>query len=310
LTDAVAVAGAGLTGASWAGLFAAHGLAVRLYDIRPAALDPAVAQAAAAARFLVDHGLADATVAAGGLAALTAEPDPAAAFDGVALVQECVVEDLETKRAVFTAADALAPPDALLATSSSGLSITAIQKAASAPQRCLAAHPYNPPHLVPLVELAPGERTSAETMARAFAFYRRVGKEPVVVRGDVPGYIANRLSAALWREAVELVRSGVASVAEVDRAVCEGPGLRWAVMGPHLLYHLGGGAGGIQGHLRHLSGVKESMLRDLATWTEFPPDTADALAAGLTEEVTGRSLEQLVAERDEALAAVVQARRR
>ena len=267
-------------------------------------------QAAAAARFLVDHGLADATTAQSGLAALVAEPDAAAAFDGVALVQECVVEDLEAKRAVFATADSLAPSDALLATSSSGLSITAIQRAASAPQRCLAAHPYNPPHLVPLVELAPGEQTSAETMARGLAFYRRVGKQPVLVHGDLPGYIANRLSAALWREAVELVRSGVASVADVDRAVCDGPGLRWSVMGPHLLYHLGGGAGGIRGHLRHLAGVKESMLRDLATWTEFPPDTADALAAGLTEEVAGRSLEQLVAERDEALAAVVLARRR
>jgi 3-hydroxyacyl-CoA dehydrogenase len=106
------------------------------------------------------------------------------------------------------------------------------------------------------------------------------------------------------------VRSGAASVAEVDQAVCDGPGLRWAVMGPHLLYHLGGGAGGIRGHLRHLAGAKEGMLRDLATWTEFPPDTADALAAGLAEEVAGRSLEQLVAERDEALAAIVQVRRR
>ena len=310
MTDAVAVAGAGLTGASWAGLFAAHGLAVRLYDIRPAVLDAALVRAATAARFLVDHGLADATTAQNGLAALVAEPDAAAAFDGAALVQECVIEDLEAKRAVFATADLLAPSDALLATSSSGLSITAIQRAASAPQRCLAAHPYNPPHLVPLVELAPGEQTSAETMARGLAFYRRVGKQPVLVSGDLPGYIANRLSVALWREAVELVRSGVASVADVDRAVCDGPGLRWSVMGPHLLYHLGGGAGGIREHLRHLAGVKESMLRDLATWTEFPPGTADALAAGLTEEVAGRSLEQLVAERDEALAAVVLARRR
>ena len=195
--------------------------------------------------------LADAAAAESGLAALTAEPDAAAAFAGVALVQECVTEDLETKRSrVHGIADSLAPSDALLATSSSGLSITAIQQAASAPQRCLAAHPYNPPHLVPLVELAPGEHTSAETMARGLAFYQRVGKEPVLVRGDLPGYIANRLSTALWREAVELVRSGAASVTDVDRAVCDGPGLRWSVMGPHLLYHMGGGAGGIRGHLR------------------------------------------------------------
>ena len=117
-----------------------------------------------------------------------------------------------------------------------------------------------------------------------------MGKTPVVVHRDVPGYIGNRLSAALWREAVELVRSGVATVDEVDSAVRNGPGLRWAVMGPHLLYHLGGGAGGIRGHVEHLAGVKEGMLRDLATWTTFPDDTADLLEAGLAEETAGRSM--------------------
>ena len=303
------MAGAGLTGASWAGLFAAAGLTVRLYDIDAQRLTPALAQARSAAGFLADHGLAAAVALDQGLPGLSAAADPAEAFSGVALVQECVPEDLAMKREVFSLADRLAPPDALIATSSSGLSISQIQTAARRPQRCLAAHPYNPPHLVPLVELAPGALTSVETLERARAFYTAVGKQPIVLRRDVPGYVANRLSAALWREAIELVRSGVATVEDVDRAVAFGPGLRWAAMGPHLIYDLGGGPGGIDAHLRHLARVKEHMLRDLATWTEFPPDVAAALAEGLAREKAGRDYDELVRERDELLAAYLKARR-
>ncbi len=308
MTQAVAVAGAGLTGASWAGLFAAHGFSVRLFDADGAALARARLRAELAAGFLVDHGFASREACEAGLAALTCTTDAAAAFAGVALVQECVTEDLAVKQELFGLADRHAPTEALIATSSSGLSISAIQKGAARPERTLAAHPYNPPHLIPLVELAPGKATDPAVLDRAAALYRDAGKDPVIVGGDVPGYIANRLSAALWREAVELVRTGVASVADVDRAVRNGPGLRWAVMGPHLLYHLGGGEGGIIGHLAHLGEVKQGMLRDLATWTEFPAGTAETLAAGLTEEIRGRRLEQLCTERDVALAAVLAAR--
>ncbi|MCL5942519.1 MAG: 3-hydroxyacyl-CoA dehydrogenase NAD-binding domain-containing protein [Actinobacteria bacterium] len=303
----VAVAGAGLTGASWAGLFAAHGVEVRLYDRDPSRREEARLRAEEAARFLAAVGLADGTRVEAGLALLRTVGDPAAAFAGVTLMQECVTEDLQVKRQVFAQAAAHAPAEALLATSSSGLSVSAIQEGVRRPERCLAAHPYNPPHLVPLVELAPGALTTSETLERAWAFYAAMGKEPVVLRRDVPGYIANRLSAALWREAIELVRTGVASVADVDRAVVTGPGLRWAVMGPHLLYHLGGGPGGIRGHLDHLAGVKEGMLRDLATWTTFPADTADVLETGLAAETSGRSTAELAEVRDQALAAILAA---
>lgn len=309
MTKTVAVAGAGLTGAGWAALFAAHGLETRLYDPDPEALARAALRAPLAARFLAAQGLAEAAACEAGVAALTTHTDPAAAFAGVALVQESAPEELAAKREVFALADRLAPADALIATSSSGLSIGVIQEAAGRGERTLAAHPYNPPYLVPLVELAGGPRTAPETLERAAAFYESLGKRPVVVRRDVPGYIANRLSAALWREAIELVRSGVASVADIDRAVTDGPGLRWAVMGPHLLYHLGGGAAGVRGHLRHLGGVKEGVLDDLATWTEFPADAADLLAAGLEEEVGDVGVERLAAARDAGLAALLRARR-
>jgi 3-hydroxyacyl-CoA dehydrogenase len=282
---------------------------VRIYDAREGAADAALDRAASAARFLVGKGLAPSDTAEQGLASLTAAPTLAEAVGGVCLVQECVPDDEALKRGVFAEIGRHAPEDCLIATSSSGLSITAIQQDTPHPGRTLAAHPYNPPHLIPLVELAAGDLTDAATITRAATLYARAGKEPVVVGKDIPGYIANRLSAALWREAIELVRSGVASVEDVDKAVRSGPGLRWAVMGPHLIYHLGGGRGGLQQHMRHLTGNKEGMLRDLATWTTFPADAAEILAAGVEAEAAGRSLAELEAERDEALAAVLLALR-
>ena len=305
----VAVVGAGLTGGSWAGLYAAAGLEVRLQDVDGERLGLAVERAAAAAGFLAGSGLADMAAAERGVELLSATTDLAEAVAGVTHVQECVREDLELKRAVFAAIDAAAPVNALICTSSSGLSISDIQTAAAHPERCLAAHPYNPPHLVPLVELAPGALTSPEAMERAAAFYAAVGKEPVTLTRDLPGYLANRLSAALWREAVDLVLRGVATVEDVDKAVSYGPGLRWAAMGPHLLYDLGGGEEGIEGHVEHLAAVKEGMLRDLATWTEFPRETGEALAGGLAVEKGARTYDELVAERDALLVAYLRAQR-
>jgi carnitine 3-dehydrogenase len=310
LRDApVAVVGAGLTGGSWAGLYAAAGLEVRLYDVDAGHLDAAVEHAAAAAGFLAGSGLADLQTAERGVDLLTATADLAEAVAGVQHVQECVREDLGLKRAVFAAIDAAAPVDALICTSSSGLSISDIQTAAAHPERCLAAHPYNPPHLVPLVELAPGTLTAPEALDRAAAFYAAVGKVPVKLTRDLPGYLANRLSAALWREACDLVLRGVATVEDVDKAVTYGPGLRWAAMGPHLLYDLGGGRDGIRGHVEHLAAVKEGMLRDLATWTEFPAETGAALEAGLAVEKGAQSYDELAAERDALLVAYLRARR-
>jgi 3-hydroxyacyl-CoA dehydrogenase len=303
----VAVVGAGLTGASWAGLFAAAGLEVRLHDVDVVRLEAAVERAAAVAGFLAGSGLADLRTAEHGVELLTGTADLAAAVAGVTHVQECVRDDPAIKREVFAAISAAAPAGALICSSSSGLSISEIQTAATGPERCLAAHPYNPPHLVPLVELAPGALTSPEAMDRAAAFYASVGKEPVKLTRDIPGYLANRLSAALWREAVDLVLRGVATVEDVDKAVSCGPGLRWAAMGPHLLYDLGGGEEGIRGHVEHLAGVKEGMLRDLATWTTFPPETGEVLAAGLAEEKGARTYDELVAERDALLVAYLRA---
>ena len=218
-------------------------------------------------------------------------------------------EDLTLKREVFAAVDAAAPADALICTSSSGLSISDIQTAAAHPERCLAAHPYNPPHLVPLVELAPGALTAPEAMERAAAFYAAVGKVPVKLTRDLPGYLANRLSAALWREAVDLVLRGVATVDDVDKAVSCGPGLRWAAMGPHLLYDLGRRR---RGHPRprRAPGRRQGghAARPRRPGRTFPPETGEALEAGLAAEKGARTYDELVAERDALLVAYLRAR--
>jgi carnitine 3-dehydrogenase len=303
----IGIVGAGGTGASWAGLFAAHGYRVRLFDVRPEAAKRAVGRAEAAARFLVAHDLAEYGQAKKGIATLDSAASLDEAVVDAILVQECVTDDLSLKRDIFAQVSRAASDDCLIATSSSGLSITAIQQDSRLPGRTLAAHPYNPPHIIPLVELAPGALTDTGALERARQLYAGVGKEPVVMRSDIPGYIANRISAALWREAIELVRSGAATVEDVDRAISYGPGLRWAVMGPHLIYHLGGGDAGIKGHVSHLTATKEGMLRDLAAWTTFPPDTADVLYAGIQAEAGGKTIGELQTERDEALVAVVKA---
>ncbi len=300
----VAVVGAGLTGASWVALFASRGLKVRLHDKDQDALSRGFERAQTYVHFLIDHGMADQKEAEAGLSAVQPCAELFEAVQDAVFVQECVYENYDIKCAVFEAVDRHAPRHALIATSSSGLSINRIQEAARYPDRCLAGHPYNPPHLIPLVELAPGEKTAKETVEAARRFYEGVGKTPVVLTRSVPGYLANRMSAALWREAINLVLDGVASVADVDRAIHLGPGLRWAVMGPHLIYHLGGGEEGIRYHIEHLRAAKEEIWQDLNDWKELPSETAKALERGLPGL---EALESLARERDETLVQVLKA---
>jgi 3-hydroxypropionate dehydrogenase (NADP+) len=299
---ATGVIGAGVTGASWAGLFASCGLKVRLHDRDTEALSKGLERTQRYVYFLIDHGMADEEEAKAGLAALKPCAELSEAVEDVAFVQEAVYESYETKSAVFEVIDLHAPRKALIATSSSGLSISRIQKAARYPDRCLAGHPYNPPHLIPLVEIAPGEKTTPEAVQAARRFYESVGKTPVVLSREIPGYLANRMSAALWREAINLVLDGVASAADVDRAIHLGPGLRWALMGPHLLYHLGGGEGGIRYHIEHLRYAKEEIWQDLKDWKLMPPQTTEALERDLPRL---EDIEGLARDRDEALVRII-----
>ncbi len=309
----VAVIGTGVIGASWTAYFLERGLHV-------IATDPAAGAEDALYRF-VEQARASAhlEVAREGVAPGVSADDAwrerlrfvstiEEAVDGAEVVQENGPERVDVKADLFARIDAAAPPDALLASSSSGLLMTPIQAGCTHPERCLIAHPFNPPHIVPLVEIVGGEQTSAAAIEAALAFYRSIGKHPIHVRRAMPGHIANRLQAALWREAFYLVEQDVASVADVDAAIAYGPGLRWALYGPIALQHLSGGEAGLPHVWKHLMPAVQDWWKSLGT-----PDMSDALCdkltSGVREELGDVSLDELERRRDRGLRRVVEAAR-
>jgi carnitine 3-dehydrogenase len=227
---------------------------------------------------------------------------PEEAVADVQYVQENVPEHLETKRRLFRTLDAAAPSATILATSSSTLTVSELQDAcAHHPERLVLGHPFNPPHLIPLVEVGGGKATSAESVEAALRFYRTLGKHPIRLRKEIRGHVANRLQAALWREAFHLVASGVASVADVDAAITEGPGLRWALHGPFLGLHLSGGEGGIGALFeKPLWQATEAMWRDLG---EVSVD--GELAARIAGDLAARDVGSVEREREAALPALL-----
>jgi len=204
------------------------------------------------------------------------------------------------KIALFALLDAALPLETIIASSSSGLLISRIQSGCAHPERCVIGHPFNPPHLMPLVEVVGGNQTSPDTIARTMAFYREIGKYPIHIRAEVTGHIANRLQAALWREAIHLVDTGVASVADVDAAVAYGPGLRWALMGPSLTFHLGGGEGGMEHFMAHLAGPMQTWWDALGS-PALTPERQQKIIDGVAEATAGRGVPDLASERDALL---------
>ena len=248
----VAIVGTGVIGASWAAFYAGHGFFVRLYDISTEDCEKGLRRAHDFVDYLGRETLIEPSVARSAHDRMTACAILEQALEGVDMVQESTAESYTVKIPLFTRMDALLPADVVLASSSSGLLMTRVQEKTAHPGRCLIAHPFNPPHLIPLVELVPGEKTASEFLDGMKAFFQSLGKTPIVLKKEVPGHIANRLAAALWREAIDIVLQGIASVEDVDKAVCAGPGLRWALMGQHMIYHLGGGQGGLAHFVDHL----------------------------------------------------------
>lgn len=295
----VTVVGAGTIGASWAACFLAAGLQVTCTDPAPGA--------EVLLRDKVDRALA--TLAAIGPVApdatrgLAFEADLATAVAGADLVQECAPEREALKIGLFAELDAAAPADALLASSSSGFLPSTIQSRCARPERCLVAHPFNPPHLMALVEVVGGPRTSPEALDRAMAFYRFVGKRPIRLRREAVGHVANRLQAAVFREALHLVATGVVDVADLDAAMVDGLGPRWALMGPFLTFHLAGGDGGIRHFVDHLTDAYNAWFADLGT-ERLTPELAERVVEGVTAAVGERSVEGLAAERDAFLVAL------
>src|ERR1700759_1315895 len=272
----VAIVGTGVIGASWAALYLARGLDV-------VATDPAP-NAEANLRKYIDAAWKDLQVIGLSPGAsrdrLTFIQDMKTAVSDADLVQENGPERKDFKIKLFADMDAATPPESIIASSSSGLTMSVMQSACKFPERCVIGHPFNPPHVIPLVEVVAGAKTSPETVERAISFYASIGKKPIHVRKEVVGHVANRLQAALYREVVHLIEQGVLDVGDSDAAVCWGPGLRWGVMGPNLLFHLGGGQGGIQHFMDHLSGPLSTWWKDLGKITEFSPELKQTIIAG------------------------------
>jgi carnitine 3-dehydrogenase len=299
----VAVVGTGVIGASWAAHFLAHGLDVVATDPSPGAEQRLRSDVAAIWPTL--------TPAAGGSPErLAFTPDPAEAVADADFVQENGPEREDVKHQLFAVLDAAARPEVVLASSSSGMLPSVIARGCPRhPERVVIGHPFNPPHLIPLVEVVPGEKTSEQAVETALTFYTAVGKKPIRLRQELPGHVANRLQAALWQEAYSLVERGVATVADIDTAIAQGPGLRWAVLGPFANQHLSGGPGGIAHVLEHLGPPTERWWRDLGQVT-LTPELIAKLVAGVDEELAGVDPAELVARRDAVLTALLAAKAR
>jgi 3-hydroxyacyl-CoA dehydrogenase len=302
--ERVAVIGTGVIGASWAALFLAKGLDVVATDIAPDAEQKLRQYIDDAWPALESLGLAPGA----SRSRLTFTHELEEAVKGAGLVQENGPERIDFKRTLYEKLDALLPAGVPIASSSSGLTMSEIQAACkSHPERCVIGHPFNPPHLVPLVEIVAGAQTSDETVGKVTAFYTALGKRTIRLHKEVPGHVANRLQAALWREVVYLVSEGVVSVADADAAVCWGPGLRWGLMGPTLLFHLGGGQGGIEHFFDQFTKPMTAWWKVLGA-PEITPDVRKAIVEGVLGEASAQSVDELAAERDRLLLGLLKLR--
>jgi ketoreductase RED1 len=298
-----AVVGAGTIGLSWAALFAAHGMQVTVTDPRPDLEEVLERTIGAIAGALPGGRRQPADL----LALISVVDDVETAVTGADVVQENGPENLEFKRELFVRVEQAAPREALLLSSTSGLMPTDMSQDMTEPGRVLVGHPFNPPHVVPLIEVVPGQQTPPDAVEAAVAFYTALGKRPVVLHKEIGGFVANRLQSALFRECVHLVLSGVVTAEELDTVVTESVGVRWATAGPFQSYHLGGGPGGIRHLLEHLGPGMRRRWDDLGR-PELTPETVDLLSRATEERFAGRTYDELAEERDRLQLAVLAAR--
>ena len=294
-----AVLGAGVIGMSWTALFLASGRNVAVFDTMPGAEQDTRDYIEMAWPALTTLGL----VREGAPGTLTFHGSAAEAVRNADFVQENVPERLEIKKALFAAIEPALKSSAVVASSASGLTLSEMQEGWKNPARFVLGHPFNPPHLIPLVEVLVNAATTPGVAELAEAFYRGVGKITIRVQREVPGHVANRLQAALWREALHLVKSGVASVEDVDKAVWAGPGLRWAAMGPTMLFHLGAGPGGIAAFCERYTASFNRWWDDLGA-LHLDQDLAKQLSAGVAQNVGSETTAELSAKRDRLIVAM------
>jgi 3-hydroxyacyl-CoA dehydrogenase len=300
----IGIIGTGVIGASWAALYLARGLDVFATDVAP--------DAEAKLRDFVDRSwpaLENIGLASGASRSrLRFEPALEGALSDADFVQENGPERLDFKQKLYGQLDELLPPDLIIASSSSGIPMSQIQVgAASHPERCVIGHPFNPPHLIPLVEIVGGAKTSEDTIRRADEFYTSIGRRTVRINKELPGHVANRLQAAIGREVYYLVAEGVVSAAGIDTALSWGPGLRWGIMGNMMLNHLGGGPGGIEHFFAQFAGPMTAWWKTLGS-PELTPEVQRKLIDSVHAEVGSRTIDELEAERDEVLLGLLRLR--
>lgn len=298
----IAIIGTGLIGCSWAALMAATGRRVLIHDTRPDAGQAVTAFWKSVKPALVELGLA----AENTVPDFHVAPGLQAALKDADFVFENIPERLDAKRALYAAMEPHLKPGAIVATSSSGFELSELQAGWRNPGRLIIGHPFNPPHLVPLVELYANDRTDPDVLPRARVLYESCGKVTITLRREIMGHVANRLQAAIWREAIHLVDSGVVSVKDVNTAIWAGPGLRWAIMGQHMLLNLGGGEGGLRAYCEQFTQSYAEWWDDLGK-PHLTPEVIDKLVEGLAEEIDGRDYATLRHRRDEQLVAVLKA---
>jgi carnitine 3-dehydrogenase len=299
----IAIVGTGTIGASWAAQYLARG-----FDV--IATDPAPNAEANLREYVDDAWTVLNSIGLSPGASrdrLEFTSDMKTALAEADFVQENGPERVDFKIKLYADMDAVTPPDSLIASSSSTLTMSVVQAKCEHPERCVIGHPFNPPHVIPLVEVVGGAKTSPAAIEKALAFYKSIGKRAILLRKEVPGHVANRLQSALYREVLYLIEQGVLSVADADDAVSWGPGLRWGVMGPSLQFHLGGGAGGIQHFIDHLLPAMEPLWKVLGT-PGLTPEFKQRLADGVREEATGRSVAQLAEAENEVLVGLLRLR--
>ena len=304
--ERVAIIGTGVIGASWAALFLAKGLDVVATDIAPGAEAALRRFVESAWPALTKLGLTPGA----SQARLTFIADMSTAVKGVDLIQENGPERIDFKRKLYQQLDELLPAEVIIASSSSGLIMSEIQADCRLhPERCVIGHPFNPPHLMPLVEVVGGKQTSERTIQRAMEFYAEIGKKAVRLNKELPGHVANRLQAAVAREVYYLVSEGVLSAADADAALSWGPGLRWGIMGNMMLNHLGGGSGGIEHFFQQFAGPLAASWKALGS-PVLTPDVQKKLIDSVHAEVGSRTIAELEAERDEVLLGLIELRNR
>lgn len=303
--EPVAIIGMGLVGASWAAFFTSKGYKAKVYDVDRAVVEEGHKNAISHLEFLKDHLMISHDTFHQAVHDIEPVDSLQEAVEQVDFIVEAASERYDVKKRLFKEIDASCSSDIIIASSSSALLMTEIQSDLGHPERTMIAHPFNPVHLVPLVELVGGKKTDKAYILKAKIFFEHLGKIVVVVRKEVPGFIANRLQSAIWREAVDMVLKGIGTVEDIDKALYAGPGIRYALMGQHLIYHLGGGKGGIEHFIDHIGKTKSRIWEDIATWTTFPEEAKELLARGTEEEIKGRDIEDIKRWRDEKLVELI-----